>query len=512
MNFASPTGDCDLPAFARRCTDLRDHRTGAALLSLTVSVVVSTCLLHPVTNLFAVPIVLGYAVGNRNTTLTNWGAPLFSSLIGAGLLLLIPAIRKAGSLVADNGTPWRWPYYPLTAFAILIVLAAIRTHAIWMSFGFIGPPVRFEPFLLMPIVLAILVLLVESEVGTNGSSRTYIAMACAPVMLLCGISRGGMTYLPIQADLQAYFGSAHSIALLALAGFYAYVWMRGVAGSGFAVIATMFAMHGFSDLPDFTEPVGLRHWMFALMASLFTLAICLRNPKSDLKWLAFTLVTGATILFAGHDYDSTTSSIIVAAVFTVAALMTIGAFFETDLAEILRHVSAAMLVLAAVCIVLWHLKQSPGIISTAALAGLAVVSIVYMQIVRRLGWLYVFGIHATCLIGMLGWNGYETGSLSQTNWPFQTGLLCFAIGLTITSVKTGVHRRLWRSIATEAEAGTLPTWSVKLCCEPWAVRHRATPARLQSQCPAARITAHIEIVLLLSETVLVPVIDSRDQR
>ena len=402
---------------------------------------------------FLMPIVLGYAVGNRQITLTNWGAPLFSTLVGGGLLLLIPAIRKAEALVRENGTPWCWPFYPLTAYVILIVLAGIRTHAIWMSFGFTGGAVRFEPFLLMPIVLAILVLVIESDTAAKASARTYIAMALAPAMWLCGISRGGMTHLPIQADLGTYFGSAQTIALVALVGFYLYVWIRGVAGSGFAVVATLLALSGLSDLPDVAQSAGFRHWMFALVASALSLIICLRKPVSDRKWLAFTMVTAVTILMAGHDYHQTTWSMIGAAVFTVSALMMIGAFFETELAVILRHVSAAMLVIAAIGIVGWHLTESPGINSHAVLAGMAVVSIVYMQIVRRLGWIYVFGIQAACLSGLLAWNGFETGSLSQTNWPIHTGMLCFVIGLTITSVKTGVHRRFWRQLPRQPRLG-----------------------------------------------------------
>jgi hypothetical protein len=253
---------------------------------------------------FLMPVALGHAVGNRHVTLTNWGAPLFSSLVAVGLLLLIPAIRKAKTILVDNAAPWRWPLYPLTAFAILIVLAAIRTHAIWMSFGFIGAPVRFEPFLLLPIVLAILVLVVESDAHAHAkasaSARTYIAMLLAPAMLLCGASRGGMTNLPIQTDLQAYFGSAQTIALVSLAGFYFFVWVRGLKGSEFAVIATLLALSGFSDLPAVAQSGGLQHWMFALAASLFTFAICLRNPTSDRRWLAFTMVTALTILMVGH--------------------------------------------------------------------------------------------------------------------------------------------------------------------------------------------------------------------
>jgi hypothetical protein len=186
--------------------------------------------------------------------------------------------------------------------------------------------------------------------------------------------------------------------------------------------------------------------MFALLASLFTLAICLWNPTSDRKWLAFTMVSVITILMAGSAYDRMTMASIAAASFAVTAMLTIGACFQTDLAIFLRQSAAAILIVTAGGIVIWHIARSPGLISVAILAGLSVVSIAYMQVVRRLGWLYVFTIQAACLISVVGWNSYQAGSLSQGNWPIQSGLICFVIGLTITSAKTGIHRRFWQHL------------------------------------------------------------------
>ncbi|NND96240.1 MAG: hypothetical protein HKN47_02795, partial [Pirellulaceae bacterium] len=140
---------------------------------------------------FAAPIALGYAVRENHLRLANWGAPLFSTAIAGGLLLLAPAVRRGAALVQDNGTPWDWPLYPLSAFVILAVVAMIRAHAIWMSFGFLGMPVQFEPFLLMPIALAGLVLVVESD-GTKTTGRTHGAMGFAPALLACSFSRQGM--------------------------------------------------------------------------------------------------------------------------------------------------------------------------------------------------------------------------------------------------------------------------------------------------------------------------------
>ena len=39
------------------------------------------------------------------------------------LLLLIPALHRGAVSTLDNGTPWRWPIYPLAIFVVLAVLA-----------------------------------------------------------------------------------------------------------------------------------------------------------------------------------------------------------------------------------------------------------------------------------------------------------------------------------------------------------------------------------------------------
>jgi hypothetical protein len=320
-----------------------------------------------------------------------------------------------------------------------------------MSFGFFGASTRFEPFLLLPIALAILVLVVESEHGKPATGRSYTAMALAPLVLICGTTNHGSTFLPVRADMQTYFGSAQTIILVALVGFYLYVWLRGLKGSEIAVTGTLLALCGFSDLPAAAEAMGFRHWMYALSASLFTLAACLWYPKSDRRWLGFTLISTLSILMAGYAYDELPQAGIIASVFAMVSMMVIGACFKTDLAQVLRQVSALGLSIGAIAAVIWHIVEEPSSIAIMLLAGLALMSIAYMQIVRRLGWLYVFAVQIACLFSALGWNSYQAGSTNQANWSLQSGLVCFLIGLTITGVKTGAHRKLWSQLPKQPE-------------------------------------------------------------
>ena len=147
---------------------------------------------------FATPVGLGYAVSERYDSVAGWGSVIFSCLVAAALLLLIPAMRGRRVMVRRNGTPWTWPLYPLSAFVVLIVLAGIRSHAIWMSFGFFGETIGFEPFLLLPIAFAILILVAETDAGRRRQTLAMGTLYAAPLMLLCGLGHNEITSLPIQ--------------------------------------------------------------------------------------------------------------------------------------------------------------------------------------------------------------------------------------------------------------------------------------------------------------------------
>ena len=410
---------------------------------------------------FAMPIVMGHAVAERNDTLTSWGAPLFSLCIGGALMLLAPAMRKRQALVVDNGTPWKWPLYPLSAFVIFIVLAVIRSHAIWMSFGFIGDATRFEPFLLLPIALAVLILIVESDWNlfpedhgherrddTNAvasNSLTYTAMAAAPAMLLCGLSREGMTFLPIRAELVHYGGSALSLAMLAVLIFYAYAWVRRVPHAAYALALTLLAISFWGDLPTVAKSNGLQPWMIAALASVICLGNCLLKLKSEHRWVAFVVAACTTIVMSGQALGEPENGWIFATLFGLVAALVIGASFDSALATALRNIAAAIIASSAVAFVAWHVTRSPGMAAILGLMATAVGSLFYMRLVRRWWWLFVSAVHVAGLVFIFAAGGYQSGVLGSGSWPIQSGLLCFVIGVTITSFKTGACQRIYRS-------------------------------------------------------------------
>ncbi|MGB7326725.1 MAG: hypothetical protein WBD31_17755, partial [Rubripirellula sp.] len=331
---------------------------------------------------------------------------------------------------------------------IVVVLAAIRSHAIWMSFGFIGAPVQFEPLLLLPIGFAIVVLMLEVGAGKKTPTCAALAMFAAPLMLFGSWSPGRSSHLPFLGDLRDAFGSTGTFCMVLVAVFYGYAWLRRVPLANRAAVASLMMISGFGTVPPAAEAIGVRSWMFAMLASAIVLVMCLRTWRSDQLWLAFSGVTTVTIAMALRAYGEREAGLVVGGGFAIVSMMTIGAVFDGELAEFLRFIAGIAGVIATGGVAVWHFSTAGagghGSVAMVVLAIAMLVSLAYSVLVRRTGWWYVAGIQAACLAGLLAAGAYRSGSYRGANFPIQSGLACFVVGVTITSLKTGFHRRLGR--------------------------------------------------------------------
>ena len=391
--------------------------------------------------LIGFPLLLGRAVAMRNDPLANWGSVLFSIAIGATTLLLIPALRRGPNSIAENGTPWRWPLYPLSAFLVMLVLAGIRSHAIWISFGFYGTAGKFEPFLLLPILAAVLVCIAETGIGLGKRSLQHVALICTPGLLLCGITRHGVTWLPIQSDMQYLFGSALTVSLGVI--FVVYLWMtvRGVRHAIFGLPATLMAMGFLAPLPQAGETIGLESWMFPAAACVILLWMTLRVRKNDWLWTALAGVATTTIAMLGQSQGRQSDGLIAATVFATFSMLIIGALFKSELAFCLRCLAAVAMTIGVI-VVLVRSLDDPNDLTLYAAGAVAILSLFYGVVIRRRGWLGVATVQGLIFCAMISYHGHRSGKLRRINWPIASGLACLCVGVAITTGKTGMYRRL----------------------------------------------------------------------
>ncbi|TWU03093.1 DUF2339 domain-containing protein [Neorhodopirellula pilleata] len=402
---------------------------------------------------FASPVLLGRAVAERHDRLANAGSVIFSCGIAVAMLLLIPAIRRGRSSVRHNGTPWRWPLYPLSAFVVLLVLAGIRSHAIWLSFGFFGESFGFEPFLLLPMLFAMLVLAVESDVHRRTPVWSIGTLYVAPAMLLCGLGARGMTRLPIADDLQLVAGSATTITMLSLTAFYAYAALRGVRHSEHALAGALIGTGLFAEISRPLQAAGIQSWVFVLLAALVYLLLAIRDWQSDLRWFAFAVLFSGALALAGPSLGRPNVGYACSAVFLSGAMLAIGWLFDTAFARGLRRMAAGCLTLGAGVLVAWHLDRASDNRAVIGLLAASAVTLGYWWLTRRFAWIYVFTVQATCLAVVVGQAWIEGGGIASVNVPLHSGMLCFAIGVMITAIKSGLGERLWPAVESSGRMG-----------------------------------------------------------
>ncbi|MFO7899793.1 MAG: hypothetical protein R6V58_12135, partial [Planctomycetota bacterium] len=157
---------------------------------------------------FGAPLLLEQVFRRTPDLTTRWWLYGFAPAGGLIVLTLLPAARKGAAYVRENGTPWRWPWFPWTVFALLVGGIAVRSYSLTLTFA----PARamdsmFGLYFLTPLIVAAAVVVLEIGL-VAGSRRTQIA---ALVMPFVGI----LLAHPVSGGNQAYAGflEAHTYVL-----------------------------------------------------------------------------------------------------------------------------------------------------------------------------------------------------------------------------------------------------------------------------------------------------------
>ena len=388
---------------------------------------------------FSFPILAGH-FRTSGSEFANWSPLFFSMAVGAAMLLLIPAVRRGKSMCVDNGTPWTWPLFPLSAFVILLVLAGFRAHAIWMSFGSLIGTVGFEPLLLLPLAMAVFVLVIEGSLAAEKKEIAVGALWLSPVMLACGLGSFARTPQAFDVGLSLYGGSSMTVVLVMLALFYLYARSRGILGTEHAVVALMLSLAFFGRTPTALEGAGWQPWMIGAIASTLYFLFCQMRPGRESLWLGFTASCAATMVMAGIEYDQLRVAIALAASWCVLMFMYIGYVFDTLLATLLRRTAAVTLISGAIVLAGWNIVERPVEGAILILLATVVTSAVYLLLVRRWAWSYVALVQAACFLAVAG----KQGAIQSFQWALQLGIVFFMIAVGITIWKTGCIQTRYR--------------------------------------------------------------------
>ena len=76
--------------------------------------------------MFLYPIALVPVLSDPESPGLQWSLFGFAASAGLVLMSLVPAARGGASLVAKNGSPWRWPLYPWSLFVVMAAGLGVR--------------------------------------------------------------------------------------------------------------------------------------------------------------------------------------------------------------------------------------------------------------------------------------------------------------------------------------------------------------------------------------------------
>ncbi|MDB5349125.1 MAG: hypothetical protein JWN86_372 [Planctomycetota bacterium] len=404
---------------------------------------------------FLHPVALVPLLRSADDPALMWALFGFPAAAGAVALTLLPATRRGPAYVAKNGSPWRWPLYPWSLFALMSVGVCARAFSLCLAVNYSGGTSGYEgidttifgPYFLIPFGMAIAILLLESGIATK--SRLAMRTALAMPILLVGLAALGHRSDPAyQRFLQLFAdgagGSPMYVALVATALYYAVATWRRVPGSVDFLTAAIVAMSVVgpktldgSDLISPTAPP-----LLAASAIQIVLAISRRS-----SWRAILAVVGLTTATAvGPIGWETAMRHFAAAHLALAGAMLIGGIFRGEVARFLRGISALVLAFAAT-VPIWY---APTSISEDLFRVYPIV-----PIIAALGYGHFLGgklffLAATagisCWISIFGGRTYAALRRSVVGLDqIALGLLFFSLAASISLIKAGARpgRALW---------------------------------------------------------------------
>jgi hypothetical protein len=350
----------------------------------------------------------GLSRSAEGLNLTMWGVLLFPTAAAAVTLTLLPAAWKGPRLVADNGTPWAWPWFPWSLFAFLSVAIVLRSFYLTISFHpHRGTLSGFGVYFLVPFLLSVCVLLFEIGKSINLVALQKWALV-SPLALLALTLPGTDNSLAYTEFLDRYMQVAGAPILMTWGGLlllYVYAWLRHAAWAESGVMALLLVGTilgpGTLDMRTLEPPTAP---LLGALTGLFLSQAC-RFPRHSARWFAAvcTAIACAAIAFRGTAFTGYFG--VFPAHLLLAAALTLGILFKDSFAGGLRRCAAAALLCLSFIALLATIRGQTAIpldVLTSYLAVLTLIAWGAWALVRDTDfWLVAWGT-TICLCGQCG--------------------------------------------------------------------------------------------------------------
>ena len=372
---------------------------------------------------------------------------LFPILAGFFLIFLIPTIRRGEAGVRDNGTPWRWPYFPLSAFAVIIAGVAFRAYLMTISFvgGKGAGPYSslesgFQLWMLTPLLFGIGFLLIENASLSKNAKVSFFACSVPFIVLIFCIPFNQNPATEIFRNALPGSYSPFELALPMILAYLAWGCFRGVVAMGklFHAALILFAVLGLSAQADQESFSFLPGWIPSAFLSGEMLVMAWLRRHS-----AYSFIAGLTAIFCFASVCQNMNDVkagLIAFAFLLNFYLN-GAIFHDSLAKVLGRVAAAFipvyLLFAMIALKNSHLSDKHFYFVLVGLGVLLLMTVLGIFFIDRKDYWLIFWIDAA-ILAFFGVHScryfFNKVFLSLKNiFPLLASLfaLAFAVGISL---------------------------------------------------------------------------------
>ena len=402
---------------------------------------------------FAYPVFVSPELTQLDKTATRWRIAAFPAIAGAITLLLLYAVRRGAAYIADNGTPWRWPWFPWTVFGFLGFAVCARSYSLTISFdastGLVTDMYSsFGGYFLIPFLLAVLIVLLEIGI-VERLPRLKNGVTLAAVLLLpigLPFRTSDPTYSEFLTTFSSTLASPAFLTVLCVLWFYLYAWWRGVRAAEGGVIAMLLvasvvdpATLGMSSL---TAP---QLWPLAMLCAL-QVAIAVRHRSSTRCFGAAITIAAAVALLLSRAELALQLRVIPVHVLLLAAIG-IGLIFRDGIARVLSVLGAIALPAVSLATVLWLQRAGVGeAVMAGYVAGMTGLAVAYWYYTKNRWYLAAGLLLVTSGSAGVSWTAFQELNRRigrDVVYPLMYGTACFLIAALISAHKAGVFNGMF---------------------------------------------------------------------
>lgn len=395
----------------------------------------------------------------RNTHFVDTDARLlvlaFPFLCAVSLLTLIPSVTKGPEEVAENGTPWKWPLYPYSAFVLLAAGLCFRIAMVTWSFDHSSTFGMLGSWLYVPMLFAAAWILFEFGVVEESAGLRKFGLALLPfgipLAMDWSIDNPENFYHLVTANVASpvwltMVGLITSVVVMRVRGFGE---ANPYIGAGL-VLAALLKMDG-----QFVgSPMHLQAWPFVCLA-LLAIACYGRRSLSVSVLLATSCLSVPVAQYAtpfltpwfGGGEVFTMLCLMACLVLTAAFVM--GLLTNDRFAKQLRVVLAFAFPVLALIMAVEAISQSHVVYLWAALMmALALASLL-------MHWLSGSRLHLCSIVPTVGvmiatWSSQPQVLSSLEGLPLLqfmvAGIGCLGLGLLVSAMKAGWSSVMWSGL------------------------------------------------------------------